>query len=452
MTIKLWKNFSKRKNSTKQPSAASATDVTAVLKDNCSIESPRFIITGVDFDWNYAQAFGHYYTVDDIIVLNASQIELVCSQDVLATYKSAITGSSQYVLYDTTTNNNLIDRRLNQSSACVHQTNSTAFRDDTSTSGTYILTVTGEDGVGVYAVPRSTLNRIYPNIETVYNSYIQGTDPFDGINAGFMQLISSGSLGENIKDVRWIPFTVAGDTLVNPLKVGKYVVYSESAVPIGAMRIDSRLSSQSKTVNIPLQFNDWRDSEPYTSITLYIPFVGNINIPASQIRGITQLSVFSVLDKWTGDLAIEVLAGSNVIGTYGAATGVSAFVGKSEFSPMNIVAGAASIVAGATTGNVGAVGAGLVGAFTPFDTTVGGISNAAGVGLTLNLVCSTHCHNTNVEPSSVSPIMGTPTYAYKSLSGLSGYVQCANASVNIAGRTTDRDEVNAALDSGIYIE
>ena len=68
MTITVWSGFSKRRNSTKQPSAT-GTIITANLKENCSIESPVFILQGNQFNIDYVQAFGAYFYVSNIISL-----------------------------------------------------------------------------------------------------------------------------------------------------------------------------------------------------------------------------------------------------------------------------------------------------------------------------------------------------------------------------------------------
>ena len=96
MTIKTWSGFSKRKNSTKQPTGG--TSVTAFLKEGTSIENPTFTLSGNNFTVDYVEAFGHYYFVKDIVSIRNNLIEIECVQDVLATYKSAIIGSSQYVI------------------------------------------------------------------------------------------------------------------------------------------------------------------------------------------------------------------------------------------------------------------------------------------------------------------------------------------------------------------
>ena len=88
MTIKYWTNFSKRKNSTKQPTGG--TSVTCQLKEGTSIEKPVFLLTGDLFTCNYIEAFSHYYFVDDVKSVRNGLTEVSCSMDVLATFKTEI--------------------------------------------------------------------------------------------------------------------------------------------------------------------------------------------------------------------------------------------------------------------------------------------------------------------------------------------------------------------------
>ena len=99
MNITLWDNFSKRINSTKRPSGGGRT-IDAQLKDKCSIESPVFLISsgGGMPDYTYAEAFGHFYYVSDVVNVNVSMCEVHCKQDPMATYKGDIGATNAFVL------------------------------------------------------------------------------------------------------------------------------------------------------------------------------------------------------------------------------------------------------------------------------------------------------------------------------------------------------------------
>ena len=57
MNINVWTNFSKRVNSTLQPTGG--TQISVVLKENCSLENPVFIVSTPITDYTYVEAFGH---------------------------------------------------------------------------------------------------------------------------------------------------------------------------------------------------------------------------------------------------------------------------------------------------------------------------------------------------------------------------------------------------------
>lgn len=449
MTIKVWTDFSKRKNSTKQPTGGTQVDVR--LKDNCSLEHPVFILSTPVTDYTYVEAFGHYYFVSDVVNINAGMSEVHCSQDVLATYKTAIGNTSAYILYDTASNTEIPDGRLSTKTTPTISVNTGTFRSDISESGTYIVSLTGTKKTGSYVVPQSTLKFLMPDIETVFDSYIQGTDPFAAIVGAGKQLVGSGQVSQNIRDVRWIPFSVSGDTS-ELLNVGMYDVYNNNGVPLGGHRIDTRLSLMDESVAIPWQYGDWRNTDPYTQIYMYIPFVGVVNYPASALIGQSYIYVHSSLDKITGDISISVDSGNVVLGCYGASTGVTIALGSSGINSANIangvIAGASALGAGSTAG----VAAAILTALQPLSQSVGGISSGSAIGLTKTLKCATVCHNTVVTPSSVSSAIGTPTNSVKTIGNLTGYVQCMDASVEVNCKDADRAEINGYLNSGFFYE
>ena len=91
MNIKLYQNFSKRKNSTRRPGGGVNYDV--YLKENTSLNDPVFIMDNVGnllSSYNYCYAFNRYYFIDDIVSISNDHVELHCSTDYLATYKDDI--------------------------------------------------------------------------------------------------------------------------------------------------------------------------------------------------------------------------------------------------------------------------------------------------------------------------------------------------------------------------
>lgn len=105
MQIILYKNFSKKINSTKQPdNTVTSVTIDAVMKQPTSLENPIFLINGIDLEVNYCKWADHYYFVDDIVLSNNNIYEIHCRMDVLATWKTEIGTTTQYIERASTNN------------------------------------------------------------------------------------------------------------------------------------------------------------------------------------------------------------------------------------------------------------------------------------------------------------------------------------------------------------
>ena len=100
-------NFTKRKNSTKQP-VNGAVNVSCQLKDTTSVMAPVFQFNPSasgfsvpfnpsQFNYCYVPLFSRYYFIDDWMWLNGLW-ECHLQVDVLATYKLSIGNLSEYVV------------------------------------------------------------------------------------------------------------------------------------------------------------------------------------------------------------------------------------------------------------------------------------------------------------------------------------------------------------------
>ena len=106
-------------------------------------------------------------------------------------------------------------------------------------------------------------------------------------------------------------------------------------------------------------------------------------------------------------------------------------------------------------GGATAAGLGLVNMIAPTNTSIGGSTGGAMLGLTADkakVTCYTIFHDTTVGPHTVAAVEGEPHNGVMSLSGISGYVQTAAASVAGTMTDTEREQINQMLDGGIYIE
>ena len=92
MKLKYWTDFSKRKNSTKQPLDAQAVEVDIHLKDDCSIINPVIQSSSIPINANYFYIadYGRYYYLDNTERTSNQLKDISTEVDVLATYKPYI--------------------------------------------------------------------------------------------------------------------------------------------------------------------------------------------------------------------------------------------------------------------------------------------------------------------------------------------------------------------------
>ena len=468
----LFFSFSKRKNSTKVPVDSTGTAFNITLKEPTSMDAPALVLSADTFSFNYCKFNDQYFFVSQIVSRRNNLWEVQLEKDVLATFRTQILGTSAYVLYDNQGNSEIVDNRLAIKTSRTLAENSVAF-PDIDTTGCYAITVVGEGSTAVYlvsnpaAVVSSTaFNNVIADIEYDVSS-ITPQSSLESIVLALVKqtynngsrVIQSTSALDAIKSCVWLPFPQSlfwGNQ--REIKLGKYPT-GVTAKYIGGGNQFAQLTQT--TVAIPWQATDWRRNSPYTQVYLYIPFIGVVNIPASQLTGEEALTILASVSA-TGDLCVNVVQGTQVLGSYGANCGVQVPIGNSNATPKNLVNTIiGAISAGVATASLG-IGAGAAalsgvavaaaGNIAGVPTCVGGLGSGAAMGLSRNIICFTSFHDTSVAPASVASAIGLPAFAVKQISTLSGYVQCHEFSLNSAAESGDLDTVNNYMNSGVFIE
>ena len=469
MNIKVWSSFTKRKNSTKQPTGGS--QITAVLKEKTSIENPVFILATPIANYNYVEAFGHYYFVDDVVNLDASRCEIVCSMDVLATYKSDITAYTAFVeraasSYDVWINDPALSQKQLYYSDTMHTTSLSTFFSQT---GCFVVECLAKNqGVVLYAT-----SNLEPYKYILTPGVYTTQDKNDWIQSRISQAFD---LDVYIGGVKWMPFNASdmGSLLTNTFPIGPVDIaaalggswdYSVYKVPqIGPS--SNKTTSVSLTLPSAGNFGDFRDCSPkFTQYNLYLPGCGLITLDPAVIGYAIQQSKTVYVDIWcdliSGEITYRLRLGANAsdIGRYSGNISVDVPIGKSAVDTVKsakMVAG--SIGAGAAAGGVwGAIGGALVGGIeaiynhmTPDTNMIGGAGNKAELA---NISGSIHLTRRQFGAKDFpTAVAGRPLMQNVALSTLSGYVKCGNASVPLNAHASERDTVNNFLNSGFYIE
>lgn len=477
MNIRVWSNFSKRINSTRQPAAADGRQISCYLKEETSIRNPSFILADPMPSITYVQAFGNYYFVDDIINMDANRAEVSCSLDVLATYRASILGYTAFVErsasdYDVYLRDPALSCRQLYSVDDVTNTDVSSIFNPT---GCYITTILGKEyGLAIYATNTLNCYKIFLD-SGVYNS----TDIAQWVRSG---IAAAFDLDVYIGCVMWMPLNLSSIGLAaNALSIGPISVLTTSP-DLGGATI--RIASPSyrvgelKAISLPSTnlYNDFRDCDPrFVQYSITLPGVGTVQLDSafvgSCIHNGRTLYDYIMIDLSTGQITHQIETLSNnqgdVFCELKGQIGVNVPLGKSK---ANVIETLTTFIGGtgaAVSGLLGGGGSGgsiagaastslLTGintidaAYSPQTSMIGGSGNHTD----LYVNSQTIKINRKILGSKefALSVAGRPLMQNVQLSTLSGYCQCGNASVPVNARDAERAEINAYLNSGFYVE
>lgn len=451
--------LSKRNKSSARPSGEGLA-LNLQLKDECDLEHPEFIFEFEPTAYNYCYipSWNRYYFKGEQQYFHGRWF-VKFNEDYLATWLTDIRNTRAYVLYDVNTYD-IPDNRIPALVTPTQSVNKVLMRSDFNTilladEGTYVVTVTGENGVSSYTILGSQMNRLLINFTQWFDT-LYASSSYDNWQIGqcfvelMKQILGTGSAAQNIKSCIWLPMSIQTS---NPeeIHLGLY----DTNLTCGKLGINP-LRYETTNISIPWQVNDWRRNNPYTQLYLYIPHIGLINYPTSDLIGINQLEVESCVNCATGEMSVLVKAGNEVLGTYGANISASIPIGSSGIAPSNvitsIVKAGATMAKGSGLGAAVAAGTDILSGLEPMSSTIGGMGGGTASKFSNNLECITIYHDTIVEPSSVVDIIGAPTMYVKSLANASGFVQTSGFQLGGIATASEKDAVNALMDSGVYIE
>ena len=484
MANAIFYTLTKRKNSTLQPTG-SGTTIDVNLKSGTSFISPTFLlnISGAPA-YNYVEYEGRYYFVTDIVSVRNDLWEIHCEVDALATYKTEIVASKQYVCYSSSHGDNwLADTRIPVLKSTTSGKNTTPT-GILSRIGCYILSVIGLDSAATYMFLsdgniKAIIHEI-SNWETTGISQIEqlidNTDTDTLLESICEVLTNTGFIGNAysqapscIRSCLWVPF----DYALAPVSGTDNIYLGNFDTTVSGQRISSAPVTGLATVTIPWHFSDWRRG--YCEfVYLYLPLVGLVSLSSDSLTSVSQLTIDWSVTYTDGCISYEVKAGNQIIGTYGANCSANYPIGINQQASIGeitqtMISSAEKVISTGVNSSLSPVSAGMagagmvaeaaIGAYQVADATatshascIGGIGGGAGVGLDMDIACYTVAHDTIVTPASMKDNMGLPTMKPMYLSTLTGYCECANGHVAINGTETEMVIIDNYINSGFYIE
>lgn len=454
----------KRINSTKIPTLS--VTAACVLKSGTSVESPTFILQGVEpFDWNvaYCETFGRYYFINDVTYLE-STYEISCTCDYLASYKDEILANTAYVERGDLTIRNpyIIDTML--PTLCKPTVKIASSRLTVDAGGCVVVCTAGKAGNGFTILTVGNFNRLC--------SYLYTADYTTGLN-NFLQ--NPDTVAKEIAHPQdyllsavWLPFSPPGGTPVN-------VTLGYVNTGIAGWQVSTKDTfSKSVSVTIPKPDNSGDTEFPYLKYspfayyTLQVPFYGTIPLNPNllsdtllihytiDINGGCDIAIFSgatIVASLNGNCGVPVgfsARQTNIIGTsqvqLASAMSFASGIGKSVESALGLDAvGAASNFVNATA----AIGSGIM---SGLESAVPRVSSSGGSGSIYvnSLVYLVGEFYTQTETNLM--YQGYPCCKVKTLSELSGFIKCRNANIKCNATAEGTAVIINYLNGGMFIE
>lgn len=442
-------NFSKKSNSTARPNEG--TSVSVDLKRGTTFQSPTFVLHyGLNefLNFNYAKWNDHYYFINSVTSINAAQIEVSCTEDVLATYKEEI-GNYTCVIERSSHQSLLYPDALYLPDDSWKK-DATIIADPVGLfpkgySGNFIVRTTSSEGITLYYMTQEELDDL---LSFMWSDGSWG----DALNDSFTKLFFDPF--KYILSIDWCPIRIDNFIhLSSTVKLGFWDSKVSGAIIGGINAPSVNFSYDIGITNSrynKYQFQYWNSN--FSRYFVKLPFVGVIQIDITKTAN-DQLTSDYYYDAVTGLCDVWLRSGQNDLAHFQTRLSIPIQIGFATNNPSNILNGAANTGIQLVTGNaMGTISSGLEsikGVFSPDSSVIG--SNGSINGILNNKNAAQYTYTC----SSIVPYPITEGYAdgnRRKISTLSGYIKCRNASVPINGYSGDQDAVNNFLNNGFYYE
>lgn len=441
-------HFSKRKNSTKRPTGQ-GTEVPCLLKSATTFQSPTFILQRPMNDmlqFNYAKWADHYYFIDSTTSINAGQTEISCTEDVLATYKNEISNYTCFIERSSNQTTLANDTMYIPTNDWVLSTRNVRHKEKIMTSTysqQYIIRVVSRTGVASYYINGNQLNNLLDYMYTESNFT-------DVITDAITKLMFDPF--KYIVDLKWIPFvdSAFNNSNVEAIQLG----FWDSGVTAKRIDEDTVVNfSYSFAFDNPLYaITDFRYYSPsFSNYFIKLPFIGVVALNPYKID--ESVNALYQFDATSGLCNVFLQSKKVIFASYQFQLSVPVQIGYASTNIAQLTTSAVSLVGAGLQGNIAqGISSGIEAGRS---ITAPEVSMLGTIGNISNILNNQILEFNSYACTSINPDGASEGYAdgsVRSISGLSGYIKCRNASIEISGFTGDQEAVNNYLNSGFYYE
>lgn len=449
--------FNKCRNETKQPNGGTVIEVK--LKNDCSILEPKLILSTPSWNYNYffIPSFMRYYFVNDYTYIGNQtyQVNGVC--DPMTSFRADILQSTQYINraatgYDPDILDNMYPAKAGRQ-ANIQKMN--FIPDDfTYSDCCFIIGVIGKSA-GYCGIP-VTYYLLYLDEMRKLNEY----------------LFNTGNYGSMISDDIVKAFFNPMDAIISCTVIPRSITLSpmtEVNINFGWFETSGITAYivQPYNYNLPTQAfdiykpgDDYVKSPPFTQYSLFIPFIGRIELPGEKLYNYARIFIKYNLDLVTGALTATVFAGNGETATdsdlqitessgqLGAVVAMAQL--RSDVLAFGVnAAGAISSLFSARPADMVSTAISAIDAITP-DPQTKGTNGALGSLFAYRETIFT-CYYFTVADRTATRL-GRPVCKTDVIGNYSGYCLCKAAEVEPDGAyASEIDEITAFMNGGFYV-
>ena len=424
-----------------------------------------------DYVYAYIPKWDKYYFIGTPAIITNYHVQYDLEEDYLASRKTEIGSTVAHIAYSSTGwDKDLTDGRIavKGTKTIYHDSQSLGFD-----GGCYIIGVVNNDNNGklgalsYYRMDAANLAKLI--------KYMMQDSFWDKIKQYF-----NGKTLDFIQSCIWVPVSGSGfvGTMQTTFYVGDTAIADYSTVPetpvyITSYPVTTPVAELGSVVSLSLgsKFQDFRDNQPYSSASLYLPGVGLTDLNINDFYESASVNVQTIFDITTGDCTYKIYDDTNqLLKTVSFNASASVSLSQVNINSAGAIAGIGGAVGGVVGLGLSAVTMNPVGMATAGVGILAGASaavmsanqrstsikgtNSGRSGFYTRTASTVVVRQDTEDPDSANYIArcGRPVGQTHAISNHSGYVQCEGASVSIAGDNSERDIINNYLNTGFYYE
>lgn len=474
-------SFSKRENSTKQPTG-SGTSVSVTLLDDTSLMNPTFKLSlasnPIGYNYAYVADFGRYYFIQDISS-HQNFWYISCTCDVLASYKTAIGSGTHYVLRSSSDSDGDISDSVYP--AKINATMSRVFPQnnliDWSNGHSFVLGVVG----------------IAPSYATQIGSVVYYHMDDEALLAFMTYLMDnvdnwsdlSGEYSPGVNQALLNPMQYIVSCVCLPVKppAGPYLLpmtikfgYYEYTMPTGAGKIKVLDMSnptiiENTTIDVlkhpqAATRGNYLNCQPFSEYVLHCDPFGDIPLDPTLLQENTELDVSLYIDMTDGTSSLFVQGGDNlsdVLFNGSAQIGININLSQVYVDGLAqekvVTENIATMLTAAMTPDLSsfvkigqAATAGIQDATRLNFPTVSGLANGGSFLSFFNVDNFYMSHKYFEVVDEDNDEIGRPLCQSKVINTLSGFILCQNADCQISGTQEEAQKINQYMNTGFFYE